>query len=309
MGGDLKWIASVYGLKSANSNYPCPWCLWKNEPIDISNEFIQQNRRVEDTDQFIKKRSSNEQKGHADEPLFKFIDFNKCIVDILHLFLRVTDKLFFNLLNRLEQLDIKFSGYKTGKIDNMNLTKTFLDFLSTCDITSPFYIKSSDDGSSKYKLRKLNMNERLKILNKLFTRNCVLEIFKNCDKKIKDDNELLLLNFVFSEFYEIYKSLTDFENFNKKTLITKLKEWLKSYTKISNNVITPYIHVLCFHVPEFIDQYGPLRKYSMQGLEKFNDITKINYFMQTNHQKNFHVSLIKKINRLEFIDLKGKIID
>ena len=45
----------------------------------------------------------------------------------------------------------------------------------------------------------------------------------------------------------------------------------------------------------------------MQGLEKLNHVSKVNYFRQTNHQKNFTPTLIKKLNRLEFINLGGKI--
>jgi hypothetical protein len=26
MGGDLKWLANIYGINAANSNYPCIWC-------------------------------------------------------------------------------------------------------------------------------------------------------------------------------------------------------------------------------------------------------------------------------------------
>ena len=82
----------------------------------------------------------------------KFINFDKCIVDILHLFLRITDKLYSLLLNKLEQLDKQYSGYENGKLENMKLTKLFLDFLSSCDLTAPYYVKTIDK-ISKYKLR------------------------------------------------------------------------------------------------------------------------------------------------------------
>lgn len=306
MGGDLKWLATVYGLNAANSNYPCPWCFWKNEQmtnIDLNKNWQTNQRNVRNSTKLANKKSIDEKKGHIKEPLFKFIDFNQCIVDVLHLFLRVTDKLFKLLLNRLEQLDTTFSGYKTGKIEDMRITKIFLDFLKSCDITAPFYVKVQDNVS-KYKLRKLNKNERLRLFKKLFTNNCLIEIFSKCRKEIKEDNELLTLNFVFSEFYKIYKELKiDYEDkFIKQRLINQLKDWLKNFIIISPE-ITPYIHILTFHVPDMIEKFGCLRNYSMQGLEKFNHISKINYFKQTDHRNAFHKILIKKINRLELINL------
>jgi hypothetical protein len=58
----------------------------------------------------------------------------------------------------------------------------------------------------------------LQLFEKLFTRNCLIEIFKNCKKQIREDNELLVLNFVFSEFYNIYKDLKKEEDLNKQNL-------------------------------------------------------------------------------------------
>jgi hypothetical protein len=35
-GGDLKWISLVFGINAANSKFPCPFCKWKNEEINLS---------------------------------------------------------------------------------------------------------------------------------------------------------------------------------------------------------------------------------------------------------------------------------
>jgi hypothetical protein len=39
-----------------------------------------------------------------------------------------------------------------------------------------------------------------------------------------------------------------------------------------------------YHVPEFISKFKNLSMFSLQGLEKLNDIVKHNYFKQTNHK-------------------------
>ncbi len=46
----------------------------------------------------------------------------------------------------------------------------------------------------------------------------------------------------------------------------------------------------------------------MQGMEKKNHFAKINFFRQTNHHKNSFTSiLLDKMNRLDFINMNGKI--
>ena len=46
----------------------------------------------------------------------------------------------------------------------------------------------------------------------------------------------------------------------------------------------------------------------MQGLEKLNDVTKNNFFRQTNRRKNeYTTTLLEKANRTEFINLKGEV--
>lgn len=38
--------------------------------------------------------------------------------------------------------------------------------------------------------------------------------------------------------------------------------------------VTPYLHILLYHVPFFVSKYGSLSKFTGQGVEKTNDIIK-----------------------------------
>ena len=52
--------------------------------------------------------------------------------------------------------------------------------------------------------------------------------------------------------------------------------------------------------------HGNLSLFSMQGLEKLNSFSKLNYFRSTNHNKNTLTStLLRKINILYFIHLNA----
>ena len=59
MGGDLKWIATIYGINYANSNYPCPWCHWKNEVItseDICKDWSISGRSIQESEKLLSEK-------------------------------------------------------------------------------------------------------------------------------------------------------------------------------------------------------------------------------------------------------------
>ena len=64
----------------------------------------------------MKEKTPTKRKGYLREPLFKFIEFQKTVVDPLHMMLRVSDKLFEILLFRLQELDKKQVTYKAGDL-------------------------------------------------------------------------------------------------------------------------------------------------------------------------------------------------
>ena len=61
----------------------------------------------------------------------------------------------------------------------------------------------------------------------------------------------------------------------------------KDYTNIYfyltlTSKITPYIHNFVFHVPDLIEKYRNISLFSMQGLEKSNDVLKKNFHSRSN---------------------------
>ena len=301
VGGDLKWLSEIYGINKANSHYPCPWCTWKvkNEMIaeDITELFSIHGRSHDDAQICLQSSHVDEKKGYVRTSLFPFIGFNKMVVDILHMTLRITDKLLDMLFVHLEELDKKISSEKL-----MSIFKKFLEI--QCNITSPF-IKL--DSEKKAKLRMINSNERLKIMEKLFeSQNTLASIFP---KNFRKDVKILRLNILFNKFKEILDiiKLESRHNFDSNAFKKLLQEWLKKFIEVEPR-ITPYIHIFCFHMPEFIEVHGNLNLFSMQGLEKLNSFSKTNYFRATNHHKNtFTSTLLNKMNRIDFIHLNGEL--
>jgi len=48
--------------------------------------------------------------------------------------------------------------------------------------------------------------------------------------------------------------------------------------------VTPYIHALLNHVPEFIRLHGNLISFTQQGLEKLNDVSTKEFQRASNHR-------------------------
>ena len=76
---------------------------------------------------------------------------------------------------------------------------------------------------------------------------------------------------IWKDFLMVYNLLhsTTTESNQIKELSEK---WLKLFLEVYRTKhVTPYMHTLIFHVPEFIKLHGSLAPYSQQGLECLND--------------------------------------
>ena len=224
----------------------------------------------------------------------------------MHLYLRVTDVLFEHLLKYLEVLD-KSNNFDLSQRKYLKILVEFCE--KECKVTSPFYLSKK----GIVKLRSLNQNDRLRILNGFQLKN-LIQLYENVPN-IQNNDTVLSLNFVFLEFNRLFSELKKDNslNFDKELLTGKLKIWLKFYLKATQNKeLTPYVHSLVFHVPEFIEKFHHLNLYTTQSLEQLNSVTKTHYFRQTNRRLKdlaFIKQLLEKQNRMEFIYLKGTMLE
>ena len=62
------------------------------------------------------------------------------------------------------------------------------------------------------------------------------------------------------------------------------KKWVTEFTAIyQTKNVTPYIHLMAMHIPEFLNKYGNLVLFTQQGMEKLNDQTSVDFARSTNH--------------------------
>lgn len=143
------------------------------------------------------------------------------------------------------------------------------------------------------KWRDLTGPEKIKLLNKI-----------QLDVSFPNIPHVGKVQAIWVEFKEIYKiiqssdPITDNQLTNLKS---RLKRWILLFLSVfQTKHVTPYMHVLISHIPEFLSLYGSISQFSQQGLEKLNDDITKDYFRSTNHRDSEALKqLLLKLNRLE----------
>ena len=185
--------------------------------------------------------------GYILSPLTS-IEFWKACVDLLHMLLRITDKLELLLINKLSVLD-------NGK-DNEDLTdkpnlSRYINFLSyDCKISRPYYI-----SGKKIEFRSLTGADKLEILEKID----LIELFPKLQDVKKIDH-------LWKDFFNIYCSVK-INSYGAQDLKEATKKWINYFIKVHQSVnVTPYMHTFGQHLWEMVKLHGDISLYTMQGL-------------------------------------------
>ncbi|CAF4406345.1 unnamed protein product, partial [Didymodactylos carnosus] len=85
----------------------------------------------------------------------------------------------------------------------------------------------------------------------------------------------------------------------KRQLVPSLKEkceqWGLEYARLFGvDQITLYIHVFISHLHEFYDLFNNLKIFSLQGVERLNELLTRDYFTGTNRKGEYFQQMIKK---------------
>ena len=106
---------------------------------------------------------------------------------------------------------------------------------------------------------------------------------------------------IWTRFDKIYEQLQPTNHLDPDQLQDDVNNWITIFTSIYlTKHVTPYMHILVSHIPQFIPLYGSLACFSQQGLEKLNDEITKDYFRSTNQcNTESLVQLMCKLNRLE----------
>lgn len=290
---DLKYLAIAMGIEAANSRFACIWCKCPSEDrYDVTKKWSIQNenegaRTIENIIQCAKlpktKKYNNEKCGCIRQPLFPSIATDHVVPDVLHLFLRVSDVLTNLLIMELRRVD--------GINKNTSYIDRYVKFLNEqCKVSFYMY---ADKETKKLQWRDLTGPEKIRVFNNF-----------NFNYLFPDMPKVTIIQEIWKQFYSIYKELQS----NKVVATTelnklqgKLNQWMALFTSVyQTKHVTPYMHVMVSHIPEFLKLYGSIAPFSQQGLEKLNNEITKSYFRCTNyHDINALKQLLLKLNRLE----------
>ena len=220
------------------------------------------------------------------DPIFNFIKPENIIVDLLHLFLRISDKLLSILSTKITQMDLT---WQKDMNKNKNL-KSFVNFLNDIKIKKPCYYENNT-----YKFRNFNGDERHKIFKSINFK----EIFPNMDNTES-------MQKVWDDFYFLYFDIKD-DKVGTIELKLRTHSFLDNYRDIScEDTTTPYIHILISHVYQQIEYLRTknlfINSFSMQGIEKLNDFLTKYYQRSSNKKGELIKQVLQKRSRIEILN-------
>ncbi|CAB4041139.1 Hypothetical predicted protein [Paramuricea clavata] len=88
---------------------------------------------------------------------------------------------------------------------------------------------------------------------------------------------------IWTSFEEYYNTISDFNLTNDCAIniYDKGKAWIKLFCSLKDlrrgytrARVTPYMHLMVYHVPYFVQNYGCFKQFTGQGVEKNNDDAK-----------------------------------
>lgn len=296
-GADWKMLAIVLGLLSANSKYPCVWCKCPKEEFHLYDQdwsIVEPSQGARSPQEQRELVSQNQKKSYAysyqRNPIFgDLIPYSRYMIDMLHLFLRISDTLF-NLLIKdcslADNLELtNLNKFDLKKYKHMNSLQHFLN--EKCGVRFQFYWIAE---TKKLTWRDLTGPEKHRLFDKF-----------NLAEIMPDHERFQDVEKIWFDFYEMLEMVKQVE-IDAVELKERTVEWLKLYLGVySKTTVTPYMHAFVTHLPEFVHLYKDINAFTCQGLEKLNDMTTGQFFKGTNKLDTALHQVLKKRNRMELL--------
>ncbi|RMZ97776.1 hypothetical protein BpHYR1_018011 [Brachionus plicatilis] len=235
-----KMAANVLGLYAASSNFPCLWCKTHKDNLYLIDGSSK--RSFKKQLEVIQKASNTKDKHfrYKTHPIISDIEHSRYLIDLLHLFLRISDVLF--------EL-----------------------FIGTCTLDN--FSTSSTYSLNIFKNEKKSINSIMSNLPAIFEKLNIETLFVN---ELKNAPQI---NKIWQSFYQIYTSLKNTPSPGADVIKRSTETWLNDIHFIYyRSDVFPYIHAFTNHLHEFIQKESNVNNFNLEGLEKLNDLTNQGYF-------------------------------
>ena len=264
---DWKFLALCLGLNCANSTYFCPWCtVTKHDQGDLSKDW----KITTNMDNL--KENATCYPGHIKQPLFDMIPIKNWVVDELHIMLRITDRLWALVIQEFKEMN-KWNDYTR---------KLIIEEMKRIGVNFHFY---EDRETKSWHHTSLMGPEKLKVLQKL-----------DFNRFFRSSRAQQLRN-LWNSFLELYELIQDFWT-NPIEFKHKAVSWLQLFLTPSSGIpntsnfirglylpkdVTPYMHVLVYHVHEMMDIHRTfgIGSFSCSAVERKNHDHVLLFFRRT----------------------------
>ncbi|CAB4025926.1 Hypothetical predicted protein [Paramuricea clavata] len=274
LGSDYKFLLLLLGMKGACSDHACIWCkihrllrydMTKSQDFYLIGDI---KRTLEDIKACCLKKQFS-----CERPPLLNIPVENIVLDELHLMLRVTDKLIDNLVKEALQRDFKQNLNKAPRDRRSYHLDNLIQAISSCGVSFSVWEKRNADGkgSGTFDFTSLMGNDKKILLEKLpqklegvispATSATVIKIWEN-----------------FNDIYQNFILKEDISESEVNLYFTKATAWVTLFLSLGGQLegygkqcITPYIHAMVYHVPQFMKLHKGIRNFSGQGVEKLND--------------------------------------
>jgi hypothetical protein len=313
LSSDWKFLQIMLGIKGPTAK--TEFCLFCHTSKDKIADKQHQDTTVKLREQWCKYSTRDRKKYYTNKPLYHFIPFERIVIDVLHLFLRTSERLFLLLVEevnfwygseglerlRHEIVDIlkvkKFQWvYEDSKKDNGRVKGLKIDW------------SKLEGGDLDIILKGLNLEvllpeKQAMLIRELWdTYTTIIQHTRSWERTCTDED----FGDLCDHFRKLYLDGGSTDPKYKKMSATQRKndpEWCKGAYRQCD--VTPYLHVLMFHLRTMYATYdGNLMQFSCYALEHSNHLhTKI-FFRATSHnggkykKEIFLKSIFRKLMRL-----------
>ncbi|KAL9977700.1 hypothetical protein ACROYT_G015133 [Oculina patagonica] len=270
------YLSGDYKLKLTNYVNSNSWDTSKPE----NYYWMDGNKRTLADNKELAKKSSNNC-GCIRSPLLN-IPIENIRVDELHLLLRVTDRLEKNIQNDAIEKDKKYNLNKAPSARKYTNMQKTIEAINNCGVSLSVWDKRNADGtpSGLYDWTSMVGNEKKKVLRSL---------------------------------PEKFPQILDPEHCNTISKILKATEWIKLYLSLGGDVIgyenasvTPYFHILTYHLTRFIRDETAFKSFTGQGVKEINDTVRSIYHNKCNKHDACKEAILA-LKRIDHLQASGKI--
>ena len=271
----------------------------------ILSPLLMYVEQVTELENYLKKTGKKVEEvrcGQERSPIFEHIPTERIVFDLLHLYLRVCDKLSKLLHNDLINADAKEKA--NNKTLKTNYVTQYYSFLSiSCKISKPVYCDLKEKRTLLRDLRGGEYNRVMQNFNfeKIFPN---LEVTAQMDSNILSERFGKIQN-LWKSFYAIIQRIKGNDISGIELKVTT-RVWLEHFIEIYDCIeITPYMHIFAYHLHELHGLYGNVNQFNGEGLEKKNDILKSQYHRATNKHVDYLKQLLFHQNRMDILSHLG----